>query len=145
MSIFIDISKFEINLGDIEMPSWTDYKAQAQDRGALALELFVIESTPTGEVHLPDILPDHLTFQREQEIAGNLALAGPLSDSAGEQMVGAGLIILRAPSMAAARDIAESDPMHKSGARSYTLRKWLVNEGSLSISVGLSTGSAKLY
>jgi hypothetical protein len=34
--------------------------------------------------------------------------------------------------------------MHKTGARSFTLRKWLVNEGSLTVSVGLSTGFSKL-
>jgi hypothetical protein len=28
--------------------------------------------------------------------------------------------------------------MHKAGARSFTLRRWLVNEGSISVSVTLS-------
>ena len=40
--------------------------------------------------------------------------------------------------------MAEADPMHKSGARAFKLRKWLVNEGNLSLNIGLSTGKAVL-
>ena len=59
-------------------------------------------------------------------------------------MEGAGLIVYRAGSMAEAKRLAEDDPMHRGGARGFTLRKWLVNEGSVSLSVGLSTGKAQL-
>ena len=59
-------------------------------------------------------------------------------------MVGAGLVIYRAASMDDAQHLASNDPMHLSGARSFTLRKWLVNEGSIQVSAGLSTGSAIL-
>lgn len=54
-------------------------------------------------------------------------------------MEGAGLIVYRAESLGAARKIAEADPMHRSGARSFTIRRCLVNEGSLNVSVRLST------
>lgn len=127
------------------MVAWTDYKEMARERGALALELFVIESTPSAAPEaVKDTLPDHLAYQRELEQQGTLVLAGPLSDPTGEIMVGAGLILYRAQSMDEARAIAEADPMHKTGARSFTLRKWLVNEGNLTINVGLSTGRAAL-
>lgn len=127
------------------MPAWADYKAIAKERGALSLELYVVESTPqkTPE-EVKATLPAHLEYQRERELDGTLVLAGPLSDASGEEMQGAGMIIYRAQSMDAARGLADADPMHASAARSYTLRKWLVNEGSLSISVGLSTGKARL-
>lgn len=127
------------------MVAWNEYVEIARERGALALELYIVESTPTGD---PDAvkanLPDHLAYQREQEERGALVLAGPTSDPTGTIMVGAGMIIYRADSMESARSLAENDPMHASGARSFTLRKWLVNEGRLSINVGLSTGSVKL-
>lgn len=127
------------------MVAWTDYKEMARGRGALALELFVVESTPAGpSENVKANLPDHLAYQRDMELQGKLFLAGPLSDPTGEIMVGAGLIIYRADTLEAARRIAKADPMHTSGARSFTLRKWLVNEGSLSIGLGLSTKSAKL-
>lgn len=127
------------------MVAWADYKRTAAERGALALELFVVETTPAGS---PDAvkanLPAHLDYQRELETRGTLVLAGPLSDASGAEMAGAGLVVYRAASMDAARALAEADPMHTSGARHYSLRKWLVNEGSLTISVGLSTGAARL-
>ena len=127
------------------MAGWTEYKAEAEKRGALALELFVVESTPAkGAEDVKRVLPDHLDYQRMLEQSGQLALAGPMSDETGEMMQGVGLIIYRAQSVDAARELAMADPMHATGARSFTLRKWLVNEGSLTLSVGLSTGSVTL-
>jgi uncharacterized protein YciI len=127
------------------MVAWTDYKEHAKDRGALALELFVVMSTPGNNPDaVKDTLPRHLEYQRELEITGRLVLAGPTSDDSGENMIGAGLIIYRAATMAEANEMAENDPMHKSGARTYILRKWLVNEGSLNISLGLSTGKSQI-
>ena len=54
------------------------------------------------------------------------------------------LIVYRAESFEAARALAEGDPMHARGARSFTLRKWLVNEGSFSVSVQLAGQSVSL-
>jgi hypothetical protein len=34
--------------------------------------------------------------------------------------------------------LADGDPMHSAGARTYEIRKWLVNEGKLSLSMSLS-------
>lgn len=127
------------------MVAWNDYKAIAKERGALALELYVVESTPKAAPEdVKSNLPAHLDFQRDLEQRNVLVLAGPMSDASGEHMEGAGLIIYRVSSMADARALADADPMHASGARGYTLRKWLVNEGSLSLSVGLSTKTVVL-
>ncbi|NND91230.1 MAG: hypothetical protein HKN42_10230 [Granulosicoccus sp.] len=127
------------------MVAWVDYKKAALERGSLALELFVAISTP---VKPPDILkaqlPGHLAYQAQLEQSGSLVFAGPLSDLAGEQMQGMGMIIYRAESLEAARQLAESDPMHASGTREYTLRRWLVNEGSLTVNVKLSAQSVRL-
>jgi hypothetical protein len=46
--------------------------------------------------------------------------------------------------MGVARALAEADPKHSAQARSYTLSKWLKNEGSINVSIGLSTGRASL-
>ena len=121
------------------MPAWDEYKNIAKKRGALAFELFVVESTPVGDgAGLPAVLPEHLAYQKEMEAGGKLFLAGPLSDATGEQMQGSGLIIYRAKSMDEADDLAKNDPMHAKGVRTYRLRKWLVNEGSPSFSTALS-------
>ena len=123
------------------MPAWSEYKEIAKSRGALALEVYVVHTTPAGSPEdVKAALPDHLAYQRQLEEAGVLMMAGPISDATGEQMQGAGMCLYRAASMEAARGIADQDPMHKSGARTYRLHKWLINEGALNVSLGLSTG-----
>ena len=46
--------------------------------------------------------------------------------------------------MEQAREIADADPMHKAGVRSYTLRKWFLNEGSLEVSLKFSAQDFEL-
>jgi len=124
------------------MPAWNDYKAEAKTRGSLAFELYAVMSTPAGDpAAVKANLPDHLAYQAEQESRGALFLAGPMSDETGDLMEGMGLIIYRAASLDEARQIADKDPMHKSGARTYTIRRWMVNEGALTFSVQLSAQS----
>lgn len=124
------------------MPAWNEYKKEAKDRGSLAFELYVVESTlaaPPEELRA--VLPDHLAYQKKQEEAGALFLAGPLSDPTGEQMLGTGMIIYRASSLEEATAITQNDPMHAKGIRTFKIRKWLVNEGALSFNISLSSQS----
>ncbi len=124
------------------MPAWIDYRNTARSRGALAFELYVVESKLNAAPEdMLQLLPAHLAYQKEMEAAGKLFLAGPLSDDSGEHTSGGGLIIYRAASMAEARDLADNDPMHQSGMRTYSLRRWLINEGNLAFSIGLSDQS----
>lgn len=127
------------------MVAWNEYKTAARDRGSLALELFVVVTTPlSSPENVKAVLPDHLAYQAQQEAAGNLVFAGPLSDLSGEEMRGEGMIIYRAESLQAARKLADADPMHLQGVREYVIRKWLVNEGSLTLDIKLSAQSIKL-
>ena len=127
------------------MPAWTDYKQAAIERGSLALELFAVISTPSkSPEELRVTLPAHLEYQAEQERRGALVMAGPLSDLTGELMEGTGMIIYRAKSLEDAKSIADADPMHASGTREYTIRRWLVNEGSFQIDIKLSAQSVQL-
>ena len=127
------------------MPAWDDYKEAARARGSLAFELYVVQSIPAGDVDLLQAtLPDHLAYQNAREAAGDLVFAGPMSDETGTQMQGMGLIVYRAESFEAARALADADPMHKAGARTYVLRKWMINEGNLSLNVRLSAQNVAL-
>lgn len=93
------------------MPKWDEYKAEAKGRGALALELFVVTTTPAaGPEAVKAALPAHLTYQQELERAGKLVLAGPLSDETGDEMQGAGMVVYRSASMDEARALAEARP-----------------------------------
>jgi uncharacterized protein YciI len=127
------------------MPKWDGYKSEAKSRGALAMELFIVRSVPAGDMDLVKAtLPAHLAYQKDMEAAGTLVMAGPVSDASGEMMEAEGMIIYRAADLDAARAIADGDPMHAAGARTYDIRKWLVNEGSLSFTVLLSSQSVAL-
>ena len=124
------------------MPKWNEYRSEAKSRGALAMELFVVRTKPAGDIELvKSTLPDHLAYQKKLEGEGALFLAGPVSDETGENMQAEGMIIYRAESLEAARALADGDPMHENGARIYEVRKWLINEGSLRLSVSLSSQS----
>ena len=101
------------------MVAWNEYKAIAKDRGALAFELFVAVSTPQKSPdEVKSVLPDHLAYIQSLEASGQLVMAGPLSDETGEEMQGAGMLVLRASSMEEASSLAANDPMHSTGARS---------------------------
>ena len=127
------------------MPAWNEYKSMAQERGSLAHELYVVFSEPAAPPEqMKEQLPGHLAYQADQEEAGNLVMAGPMSDLSGDMMEGVGMIIYRADSLEAARKLAEGDPMHSSGTRTFTIRRWLVNEGSISVNVKLSAQSVSL-
>jgi hypothetical protein len=54
------------------------------------------------------------------------------------------MVITRAGSLAEARKIAEEDPMHQCGARSFTVRPWLLNEGTFTLKERYSDGSREL-
>ncbi len=127
------------------MVAWADYKAAAKERGSLAHELFVVVSSPAkAPEEVKAVLPDHLAYQQTLEQSGALAFAGPLSDETGDQMQGMGMIIYRAESLDQARGYADADPMHQTGARTYTLRRWMINEGSLQLDVRLSAQTVSL-
>ncbi len=126
------------------MPAWSEYKNAAQERGSLACEMYAIITTPVEPENLQANLPAHLEYQRQMEQQGNLVMAGPLSDLTGDLMEGSGMIIYRAGSLDAARALADADPMHLTGTREYTIRRWLVNEGSFQLDIKLSAQSIKI-
>lgn len=125
------------------MPKWKDYRQTSKERGSLAFELYIVESTPAmPPEQMLKLLPEHLAYQGKMESQGKLFLAGPLSDSAGEEMSGGGMIVYNASSLEEAREITANDPMHKKGGRTYSIRRWLINEGSFSLNIELSAQSA---
>lgn len=131
--------------GDFTMPNWKDYRQTSKERGSLAFELYVVESVPAvPPEQMMEILSDHLSYQGDMESQGKLFLAGPLSDASGEEMSGGGMIVYNASSLEEAKQIAENDPMHARGGRTFSIRRWLVNEGSLSLNVKFSAQKAIL-
>ena len=108
-------------------------------------DLYVVFTKPTnGMIPVMENLEDHLKFQVSLEKQGIMFGAGPFWEDNEIDWNGEGMVIIRANSIDHAKEIANSDPMHKSGARSFTVRAWLLNEGNIQVTLDYSTGKFKL-
>ena len=119
-------------------------RAQETDIATLAaslanFEIWLIESTPVKPEQFPEVIAEHLEYQFMLEREGIMFAAGPLIEGGdvgpGERP---GLIAIRADSLEEATAIAEADPMHSSGTRTYSIRGWRINEGSINVTIKLS-------
>ena len=114
-------------------------------KGMLQKQLYVVFTKPTnGMGPVMENIKPHLDFQVELEEKGIMFGAGPFWADNESDWHGEGMVIIRARSLAEARDIAASDPMHSSGARSFEVRPWLLNEGTVTLKVRYSDGSREL-
>ena len=108
-------------------------------------DLYVIFTKPvSGMRAVMENLEEHLKFQVSLEKNGTMFGAGPFWEDNEIDWNGEGMVIIRANSLNHANEIASSDPMHKSGARSFTVRPWLLNEGNIQFSLDYSTGKFDL-
>lgn len=106
----------------------------------LGRQLYVIHTVPkASREEIERLLPEHLEHQIRLEKSGIMFAAGPMANT--DDTPAGGLIVIRAKDFAEAKAIADSDPFHKAGLRTYTLRRWTVNEGSYSIRVNYSDQS----
>ena len=82
-------------------------------------------------------LKAHLDYQIKIEKEGIMYGAGP-ANPPGDPKPAFGLIIIRAQDEDEARRIADADPMHSSGVRTYELYTWSLNEGRISVTLDFS-------
>jgi uncharacterized protein len=114
-------------------------------RGMLQKQLYVVFTRPTnGLGPVMANLGPHLEFQVDLERRGIMFGAGPFWTDDGDRWEGEGMVIIRAGSLDEARAIAASDPMHSSGARTFTVRPWLLNEGTVTVKITYSDGKREL-
>ena len=110
-------------------------------KGMLQKQLYVVFTSPTqGMGPVMENIEEHLKFQVKLEQDGIMLGAGPFWADDEHTWNGEGMVIIRADSLDHARQIAESDPMHASGARDFKIRPWLLNEGRITVQVDFSTG-----
>jgi uncharacterized protein YciI len=103
----------------------------------LGKELYLVVTRPVRSPEIEKKLADHLAHQVEMEKRGIMFAAGPLYPR-GSDVPEAGMFLLRANSFEEAEALANEDPLHKAGLRVFTLQKWRMNEGSLTITVNFS-------
>jgi uncharacterized protein YciI len=127
---------------DVKVPV---VKILEASKGMAQKQLYVILTTPVqGLEPVLKNLDEHLKFQVDLERRGIMFCAGPFWDDDETHWSGDGMVIIRAESLAAARAIAAEDPMHKSGARRFTVRPWLLNEGTLTLHLNFSDMTTRL-
>ena len=128
-----------------QTPTWNQMVQQCEGLGLLAKKLYVVFTKPVnGLGPIMEVLDAHLAYQNKIQDEGIMFGAGPFSDDTEENWNGDGMVIIRADSMTAAKEIAENDPMHKAGARTYEIRPWLLNEGKITIDLTFSNKSMML-
>lgn len=109
-------------------------------KGMLQKQLYAIFTTPVdglGPVFAN--LEEHLKYQVQIEREGIMFAAGPLWTDDEQSWEGEGMVVVRAASRDEAIAIAERDPMHKSGARTFKVRPWLINEGTVTVRLDYSS------
>jgi uncharacterized protein YciI len=113
----------------------------------LGLRLHVAIWALAPNVAPADLMPmlaEHLEFLHDLEQRGILFASGPLFDSDEAAPPGGGLSFFRADSMDAARALIETEPFVKAGLRTYTLKRWTFNEGSISIRLNAGIGTYEI-
>ncbi|MCY1402232.1 YCII-related domain protein [compost metagenome] len=116
-----------------------------RNKGFLAKQMYAINTQSAGDLDkVMAHVEEHLAFQVELEHQGIMFAAGPVFADNGSTWLGEGLVIIRAESLIDAERIAASDPMHRSGARTYQVRPWLVNEGSITVRISYSDGKCEV-
>ncbi len=69
-------------------------------------------------------LDDHLRFTKPLIEAGTMPISGPFFTPEGEN-TGNGFYVLRVDTLEEGRRIAEQDPLHKAGVRTFSIEPWL--------------------
>ena len=124
---------------------WPEKVEDIRSKGVLGMQLYVILTRPAdGLDRVSENIGPHLAYQKKLEASGIMFAAGPFANDDETLWQGEGMVIVRADSLAAARKIADADPMHLSGARNYTIKPWLLNEGSLTLRVTYSDGGREV-
>lgn len=125
--------------------AWQELVAWSKEHGLLAKRLYVVSSKPTNGLGPVMANRDpHVEYQTRLELDGVMFAAGPLASEDQQDWLGEGLFVYRASSMEDARKYAEGDPMHASGARSFTIREWMLNEGTFSVQLFYSGGKPSI-
>lgn len=102
--------------------------------GRLRKLLYVVISRANGGFGpIKDNIQAHLDYLGTLEANGTLFMAGPFFNEEPNSWSGDGLLIYNATSLEEATRIAEADPLHRSGARSFSIRPWLLNDGCMNL------------
>lgn len=107
-------------------------------------QLFAVMSRPTGRWRDdPSLLSSHVSFLQDLERRGVTFLSGPLGvDDTGWR--GHGLTVIRAASLAEARELMATEPYIAAGLRAHDVMPWLITSGSITASMRVSDSDSSI-
>lgn len=120
----------------MSLPKHPDPAVKALMAQMYAKPFFVVLRTLNDPDKLAGNLKAHIEFLTELEASGHLFASGPFPSAEGPPA--GGLTILRAEDMAQAKALIDPDPLIASGAFTYTLHPWVMNEGRITVQVDFS-------
>ena len=82
----------------------------------------ILSQRQPNVAHLKMPIHEHFQWMQARHAAGDVLFSGPTPD---RRM---GIYVIQAPSVAEASAIADSDPLHLSGKRTYDLIEWEVHQ-----------------
>lgn len=107
--------------------------------------LYVALRTPVDTARMPSLLEAHLRWAIVCEQRGELFASGPfVADGAAPGSLG-GMSIVRADSLEEAQRILEADPFVREGVIALDIRRWVLMEGGISVSVRFSDQTGRLF
>jgi uncharacterized protein YciI len=121
----------------------SDERVRSLSERMLRKKLYVVLSTANRGSDLKPHLADHLEYMIALEKERLLFASGPFSPADGGAP-GDGMTILRTSSLKQAYTIAARDPFVIAGLRTFEIREWTLNEGSLGLRVNLSDQSVEV-
>lgn len=106
---------------------------ESRNLGYLAKLTYIITSNPVRPgpelEEIWRVLPQHIDYWEALAAEGKVFGGGPIwrTESPRDRWWGVGSIVVEANSEDEAKQMAEKDPMHLEGVRSFTVAPWLVN------------------
>ena len=117
---------------------------KAQMAGMLNKPFFVALRKPADLSRLDVLVEAHLEWAVQAERRGELFMSGPFVAEGTKPGTQGSMMILRADSEAAAWRILEQDPFIKQGVFTAEVKRWVLMEGSMTVSVRFSDRSYQL-
>lgn len=103
--------------------------------------LYVALRTPHDLARFGELLEAHLRWAIGAEKRGELFASGPFIEDGGTPGALGGMSIVRAASMEEAQQILSRDPFIREGVYLPSIRKWLLMEGGVSVTLRFSDQS----
>jgi uncharacterized protein len=107
--------------------------------------LFVALRRPADLTRAAELLEAHLQWAIGAERRGELFASGPFAVEGGQPGANGGMSILRASSEEEVRQLLADDPYVAEGVFKVDIKKWMLMEGGMTVTVRFSDQSSRMH